>query len=91
METEGEFRVIDTDTGRPRPKGTEGWSEETYAEWKRQGRPRRTVITYQPLGWVAVLLTALALLAYFAREAGVDRPQHPAPEARQSSDLAGPR
>lgn len=63
METEGEFRVIDPETGKPRAAGTESWSEETYRAWKRLPLWKRYGLII-PIPAVAI---ALALGAAFVQ------------------------
>jgi hypothetical protein len=66
METEGDFRVIDPATGKPRKRGTEDWSEATYQEWKRlpYWQKYNYWVRLGPFPWVAI---GLALGAAFVQ------------------------
>lgn len=64
METEGEFEVIDPDTGKPRAKGTEAWSDETYRDWKRTPLWKRYSWTVT-VPWVAIALALGGVWAHW--------------------------
>jgi len=61
METEGQFRVIDPETGKPRPKGMEEWPEAEFQDWKREPFWKRYKISFSI--WPALLIVGLALSA----------------------------
>ena len=66
---DAEFRVIDPDTGKPRAKGTEDWTDQEYRVWKSLPwwRKRKTVITFPRIGWLTVLLAIAAAAAALVR------------------------
>lgn len=62
METEGQFRVIDPETGKPRPKGTEEYTETEFQAWKRLPIWKRWRLTFAPGALITVgLVLAVAL------------------------------
>jgi hypothetical protein len=61
METEGQFRVIDPETGKPRPRDTETWTEEQFQAWKRLPWWQKRQIVFPPIGWFTILATAAAV------------------------------
>jgi len=65
METEGQFRVIDPETGKPRPRGTEEWSEAEFQAWKRLPiwEKRSLVITFPAVNWFIVAGSLAAIVA----------------------------
>ncbi len=67
METEGQFRVIDPETGRVRPVGTEEWTEAEFQTWKRLPWWRRYGVIFPPIGWFTILATAAAVVLAVAR------------------------
>lgn len=71
METEGEFRVIDPMTGKPRAKGTEEWSDDEYREWKRRPWFLRYNLTVPRIGWMTIaLVVAVSVAAWFRQPVG---------------------
>jgi hypothetical protein len=67
METEGEFRVIDPETGKPRAKGTEDWTDEEYGRWKKTPWFLRYNLTIPRIGWVTIALVAAGVAAAWFR------------------------
>lgn len=65
METEGQFRVIDPETGKPRPKGTEEWTEAEFQAWKRVPwwQKRTIIISYPRVNWFIVLGSLATIVA----------------------------
>lgn len=68
METEGDFRVIDPDTGKPRARGTEDWSDEEYRRWKKTPCFLRYNLLIPPVGWPAIALVAVLIAAAILRQ-----------------------
>jgi len=65
METEGQFRVIDPETGKPRPVGTEEWTEAEFQAWKRLPfwKKRGLVISFPGVNWFIVAASLAAIVA----------------------------
>jgi len=60
--TDGQFRVIDLETGKPRPKGTDDYSEAEYQAWKRLPIWKRWRPTLAPhVLFIVGLVLAVAL------------------------------
>lgn len=68
METEGDFRVIDPDTGKPRAKGTADWSDEEYRRWKATPWFLRYNLMIPAIGWPAIVLAVALLVAASLRQ-----------------------
>jgi len=60
MMTDVEFRVIDLETGKPRPKGTDDYSEAEYQAWKRLPIWKRWRLTLAPSVLFIIVFTVAA-------------------------------
>jgi hypothetical protein len=64
---DAEFRVIDPDTGKPRAKGTEDWTDDEYRRWKRLPWIARYRLIFPPIGWLTIALAAVGIVAAIVR------------------------